>query len=163
MAAQGGVYQEGIRRLSYRGPLPPSDSMVNVKTDRPVDVDVLVDDVRASVALAHQSTPPFSWSPSAESDINRVAPAARHHGKRRKSVGAAVVRSHLTGFRCAKLSELVAAAPSEVDRWARTWTSRPLSLPERRSSSPDPSRQMAVGPRRIPCSLENCDRLTAPP
>ncbi len=52
-------HAEGIRRLreSYRGPLRLNDSLVTVDTGRPVDVDVLLADVRAALALALQPTP----------------------------------------------------------------------------------------------------------
>jgi predicted kinase len=62
-------HAEGIRRLreSYRGPLRLNDSLVTVNTDRPVDVDVLLADVRAALALALQPTP-MTKEPPLETD-----------------------------------------------------------------------------------------------
>ena len=50
---------EGIRQLreSYRGPLRLNDSLITVNTGRPVNVDMLLTDVRAALALAIQPTP----------------------------------------------------------------------------------------------------------
>lgn len=51
-------HAEGIRRLreTYRGPLRLNDSLITVNTNRLVDVDALLTDVRAALALALQPT-----------------------------------------------------------------------------------------------------------
>lgn len=66
-------HAEGIRRMreSYRGPLRLDDSLITVDTHRPVDVDMLLTDVRAAIGLAHQPTPTTA-GPPLESDRMRL-------------------------------------------------------------------------------------------
>lgn len=65
-------HAEGIRRLheSYRGPLRLNDSLITVNTDRPVDAEALLTDVRAALALALQPTP-MTNEPPLETDNMR--------------------------------------------------------------------------------------------
>ena len=63
-------HAEGIRRLreSCRGPLRLNDSLITVNTDRPVDVDGLLTDVRAALASAPT---PMTKEPPLEIDKMR--------------------------------------------------------------------------------------------
>jgi shikimate kinase len=64
-------HAEGIRHLreSYRGPLRLGGSLITVNTERPVDVDALLTDVRAALTLAPQPTP--MKEPRLKTDIMR--------------------------------------------------------------------------------------------